>query len=75
MIPSATTTPSIILVSESKSANGNGATGNGGTIGCGGARASTSTWGPLLAFNLVVEFFRELQRNYGRVRIKKLQNL
>jgi hypothetical protein len=69
------TTPSIILVNGSKSANGNGAIGNVGTTGCGGARASTNTWGPLFAFNLVVEFFHELQWNYRRVRIEKLQDL
>jgi hypothetical protein len=35
-----------------------------GAIGSGGTKPSTSAWGPLLAFNPVVEFFHELQWNY-----------
>ncbi len=48
------------------SVSGSGTTTSGGTIkgsgtteGC-GEGASISMWGPLLAFNLVVEFFHEL---------------
>ncbi len=44
-------------------------------LGGGGVRASIYTWGPLLIFNLVVEFFCELRWNYQGVRIKKLQSL
>jgi hypothetical protein len=60
----------ISLASGNRNTNGNGATENakttrsGGTTKRGGARTSTSTWGPLPTFNLVVEFFCELQRNY-----------
>jgi hypothetical protein len=32
-------------------------------------------WGPLPTFNLVVEFFHELQQNYQEVRIEKLRSL
>jgi hypothetical protein len=31
--------------------------GGNGTIGIGGIEPSTNTWGPLLALNLVVDFF------------------
>jgi hypothetical protein len=68
-------TPSIISISGSKSASGNGSTKNCGTIGDGGARTSTSMRGSLLAFNPVVEFFCELQWNYRGAKIEKLQNL
>jgi hypothetical protein len=55
------------------SASGNGATKNGGITKGGVIRTSLSTRGPLLAFNPVVEFFHdELQRNYQRIRTKKL---
>jgi hypothetical protein len=54
----------ISLASGSRSANGSVATGSGGTIGGDGARASTSTQGPLPIFNPIVESFRELQQNY-----------
>jgi hypothetical protein len=53
-------TPSISLANGSGSVSGIGTTKSGGTIGGGGARASISTWGPLLIFNQVVEFFCEL---------------
>ncbi len=56
------------------SVSGSGTTTSGGTIkgsgtteGC-GEGASISMWGPLLAFNLVVEFFHELWHNYQGVR-------
>jgi hypothetical protein len=48
------------LASGSQNANGGGAIGSGGITKGGGARTSISTWGPLLVFNLVVEFFCEL---------------
>jgi hypothetical protein len=48
-------------VSRHGSTKGSGATGSGGTTRGGGVGAPTSTWGPLLIFNLVVEFFCELQ--------------
>jgi uncharacterized Zn-binding protein involved in type VI secretion len=61
MAPSgAMTILSISLASGNKSVNGNETTRNGGTTTCGGVGASINTWGPLLAFNLVVEFFHEL---------------
>jgi hypothetical protein len=60
-------TPNISLASGNRSA-----TGSGGIIGGGGARASISTWGPLLIFNPVVEFFCELWWNYQGVKTKKL---
>jgi hypothetical protein len=60
----ATTTPRISSISGSKSANGNKATKSDGIIEGGGARAPISTWGPLPIFNLVVDFFHELQWNY-----------
>ncbi len=76
MAPSgATTILHINLASGSVNANGNGTTKSGGTTGGGGARASTSTRSPFPILNLVVEFFRELQRNYQGVRIEKLTNL
>jgi hypothetical protein len=71
----ATTTPNISSTSVSRSANGSGITGSGGTTNGGGVRASISTWGPLHVFNLVVKFFRELQQNYYGVNIEKLKNL
>jgi hypothetical protein len=58
------TTPNIGSTSGSKNTNGSvatitsGTTGNGGTTS--GARAFVSMWGPLLTFNLIVEFFHEL---------------
>jgi hypothetical protein len=65
-------TPSISSTNGSRSAISSGNTINGGITEGGGARASTSTWGPLPIFNLVVEFFRELQQNYQGVRTQKL---
>jgi len=65
----ATTIPNISL------ASGSGAIGNGGTIEDGGAWASTNMRGPLFTFNLVMEFFCELQQNYQKVKIEKLQSL
>jgi hypothetical protein len=62
-----TTTLGISSASGNESANGSGITKNvgttksGGPIGAGGVGASTSTHGPLPTFNLVVEFFYELQ--------------
>jgi hypothetical protein len=62
--------------------NGNGNVGSSGSIEgsgttrSGGIGPSTNARGPLLAFNLVVEFFCELWRNLLRgVRTKKLKNL
>jgi len=52
-----------------------GIIGSGGIIRGGGVRASISTWGPLFAFNPIVEFFHELQQNYQGLRIEKLQSL
>jgi len=40
--------------------NGSGSVKSSGTIGNGGTEPSTSTWGPLPTFNLVVEFFCKL---------------
>jgi hypothetical protein len=54
------TTLDISSVSQSKNANGNGTIRSGGTTMGGGVGASTSTWGPLPIFNLVVKFFNEL---------------
>ncbi len=71
----ATATLSINLASGNGNTSGNGATTSGGIIGGGSARASTSTWGPLPTFNPIVEFFCELQRNYQKVRTKKLWSL
>jgi hypothetical protein len=71
----ATTILNISSASVNKSGNGNRTTRNGGTTICGGVGASINTQGPLFAFNLVVEFFHELQRNYQRVKTKKLQSL
>ncbi len=50
----------ISLASGNGNTNGNGAIERGGIIGGGGAGVSTSRWGPLPTFNLVVEFFCEL---------------
>jgi hypothetical protein len=71
----ATTILSISSASVNKSGNGNRTTKNGGTTTCGGVGASIITRGPLFAFNLVVEFFHELQGNYQRVKTKKIQSL
>ncbi len=73
MAPSgATTTPSINLANGNGNATSNGTTRSGGTTKGGGARASTNTWGPLLIFKPILEFFCELQRNYQGVRTEKL---
>ncbi len=70
----------ISLASGSRITNGNAATKSGGTIGSGGctkdggAMASTSMWGPLSTFNLVVEFFHKLWRNYEGVKTEKLRS-
>jgi hypothetical protein len=58
--PSGATTLGISLTNGNGSTSDNGATKSGETIRGGGARASTSTHGPLHTFNLVVEFFHEL---------------
>jgi hypothetical protein len=71
----ATTTFNISLTSESGGAIGIGAIGSGGTIRGGNVRASTSRHNPLPTFNPVVEFFRELQRNYDKVKIEKFRSL
>ncbi len=63
------------MTNGSWNASGNGTTRSGGTIGGGGVRATISTWGPLLVFNPIMEFFCELQHYYQGVRTKKLQNL
>jgi hypothetical protein len=75
----------VTLGISSTNGNGNvncsGVTRNGGTVGSGGiirgggVGASISTWGPLFAFNPIVEFFHELQQNYQGLRIEKLQRL
>jgi hypothetical protein len=59
----------ISSVSGHGSTRGSGATRSGGITRGGGVGAPTSTWGPLLIFNLVVEFFYELQQNYQEGRI------
>jgi hypothetical protein len=56
----ATTTLSTSSASGSGNAIGSGTIGSGGIIGGGGAGASTSTWGPLLIFNPIVELFYDL---------------
>ncbi len=68
-------TSSMSSESGSKNAIGSGTTKSGGTTRGGGARASITTRGPLLAFNLIVEFFCELRHNYKGVRIEKLWSL
>ncbi len=61
MAPSgATITPNNSSASGSKIVGGNGAIGNGETIGGGSARASINMQGPLPAFNPIVQFFNEL---------------
>jgi hypothetical protein len=71
----------ISLTTGRKSASGNETIRSGGTIkidgttGGGGVRASTSTWGPLPTFNLVVEFFCELGQNYQGVKVENFQSL
>ncbi len=59
----------------SRTTIGSGAIGSGGTIEGGGVRASTSAWGLLPIFNLVVEFFGELRQNYQGVKTEKLWSL
>ncbi len=71
----ATSIASISSTSGSGNTNVNEATKSGGTIEGGGVRAITNMRCPLLAFNPIVEFFCELQQNYQRVRIEKLQSL
>ncbi len=72
----AITTLDINLVNGSRNTNSNATTKSGGTIGNGdGAMASTSMWGPLPAFNLILEFFHKLQWNYQGVKIEKLRSL
>ncbi len=74
MAPSgAMATPNINLASGS--ASDSGTIISGWTTKGGGTRASTSTWGLLLALNPIVEFFYELRWNYQRVKTKKLQSL
>jgi hypothetical protein len=76
MAPSgATTTPNNSSANGSKIVNGNGAIGSGGTIGGGGVGACTSTQGPLLIFNPIVQFFNQLWQIYQRVGIEKLRSL
>jgi len=71
----ATSIVSISSANGSRNTNVNRATKSGGTIEGGGVREITNMRCPLLAFNPIVEFFCELQRNYQRVRIEKLQSL
>jgi hypothetical protein len=62
MAPSgAMVTLSINSASGSKNASDNGTTKSGGTTKGGGVGAFISTQSPLPIFNLIVEFFRELQ--------------
>jgi hypothetical protein len=46
-----------------------------GTSGSGGTNPSTNTQGPLLAYNLVVEFFQELRWNHQKVCIEKFTRI
>jgi hypothetical protein len=62
----------LLTLNGRRNTNGSGAIGCGGTIGGGGAKKTTSMQGPLPIFNLVVEFFCQLQQNYQGVRIEKL---
>jgi hypothetical protein len=71
----ATSIASISSTSGSGNTNVNGTTKSGGTTKGGGVGAIINMRCPLLAFNPIVEFFCELQRNYQKVRIKKLQSL
>jgi hypothetical protein len=63
------------VVSGCKNGSGNGTIGSGGAIRSGCTSPSTNTWGPLFTFNLVVEFFQELQWNHQGVWIEKQKNL
>ncbi len=65
----------IAIIFNNSVASGNENANGSGTIGSGGTSPSTNTWGPLFAFNLVVEFFQELQWNHQGVWIEKLKNL
>jgi hypothetical protein len=65
----------MVINLNSNVTSGSGSSNGSGTMGSGGTKPSTSAWGPLLAFNLVVEFFHELQWNYQGVRIVKMQKL
>ncbi len=64
-----------IVASGSENASGSGTIGSGRAIRSGAISPSTNTWGPLFAFNLVVEFFQELRWNHQGVWIEKLRNL
>lgn len=55
------------VASGNENDSGSGTIGSGGAITSGGTSPSTNTRGLLLAFNLVVEFFQELQWNHQRV--------
>lgn len=48
---------------------------NEATIRNGGANPSTNGWGFMSMFNIVVESFQELWKNYKRVQIEMLQSL
>jgi hypothetical protein len=63
-------TPNINSISGNISVSDNGTTKSGGTTRGGGVRASNNAWGPLPAFNPIVELLRELWRNYQGVKIE-----
>jgi hypothetical protein len=56
-------------------ANGGENVSGNGTPWSGGTNPSISTWGPWPTFNLVVEFFWNLQQNYQRIQIEKIPSL
>jgi hypothetical protein len=58
-----------------KNANASGSIISGGTIKIDGTNPSIHTLGLLLTFNLIVNFFHKLYKNYKGVRTKKLQNI
>ncbi len=69
-----TSTSSVItIIFNNNVASGNENASGSETIGSGGTSPSTNTQGPLLAFNLVVEFFQELWWNHQRVWIEELK--
>jgi hypothetical protein len=61
-----TTTFCSSLANGGESVSGNGTTWSGGTD------PSISTCGPWPTFNLVMEFFWNLQQNYQRIQIEKI---
>ncbi len=58
----------IMIAPSSSLVNGNNNVNNK-TIESGGFRLSINGQGPMLAFNLIVNFFQELQKNYQGVQI------